>query len=286
MTTKTLKNLLPQGTFFLTQSQAQKIAAELKLQIPELMRQLVPLVKERSRPVISHYQVGAVAKAKDSGNLIFGVNVEFSQLALNQSIHSEQFVIARAHSLGETGIEAFALSAAPCGHCRQFLNELDSPSEMVFHLPQACSPILKELLPYAFGPEDLGVKGRLLNPLLHKWKLGEKHRKDPLIETAYQASLRSYSPYTHSPAGVALELKDGKILSGSYLENVAFNPSLSPLQTALANLIAEGREYLEIKRLVLVERSQQDGISSQKEATESLLRTIAPLAKFETVPFD
>lgn len=47
---------------------------------------------------------------------------------------------------------------------------------------------------------------------------------------AIQAANRCHAPYSHSPSGVALELKDGTIFSGSYAENAAFNPTLPPLQ--------------------------------------------------------
>ncbi len=45
---------------------------------------------------------------------------------------------------------------------------------------------------------------------------------------AAQAANRCHMPYSHSPSGVALELKDGTIFAGSYAENAAFNPT-SPL---------------------------------------------------------
>ena len=39
-------------------------------------------------------------------------------------IHAEQCLIANALLHGETGIQKLAISAAPCGHCRQFYSEL------------------------------------------------------------------------------------------------------------------------------------------------------------------
>ncbi|MEG3387511.1 hypothetical protein V5H41_28630, partial [Salmonella enterica] len=47
-------------------------------------------------------------------------------------------------------------------------------------------------------------------------------------------------PYSHSPSGVALECKDGRIFTGSYAENAAFNPTLPPLQGALNLLSLNG----------------------------------------------
>ncbi|STM38216.1 cytidine deaminase [Escherichia coli] len=56
---------------------------------------------------------------------------------------------------------------------------------------------------------------------------------DALSQAAIAAANRSHMPYSKSPSGVALECKDGRIFSGSYAENAAFNPTLPPLQGAL-----------------------------------------------------
>ena len=59
-----------------------------------------------------------------SGNLYFGANYEFPGQALSFTVHAEQAATMHAISFGETGIDLLAVSAAPCGYCRQFLNEL------------------------------------------------------------------------------------------------------------------------------------------------------------------
>ena len=60
----------------------------------------------------------------ESGRLYVGVNLEFARLPLNNSVHAEQFLVVNALHHGETGITKMAVSAAPCGHCRQFYSEL------------------------------------------------------------------------------------------------------------------------------------------------------------------
>jgi hypothetical protein len=45
-------------------------------------------------------------------------------MPLNQSVHAEQFLIANLISHGEQELIALAVTAAPCGHCRQFYSEL------------------------------------------------------------------------------------------------------------------------------------------------------------------
>ncbi|MGS6554521.1 hypothetical protein ACUWFG_20225, partial [Escherichia coli] len=72
---------------------------------------------------------------------------------------------------------------------------------------------------------------------------------------AIAAANRSHMPYSKSPSGVALECKDGRIFSGSYAENAAFNPTLPPLQGALILLNLKGYDYPDIQRAVLAEKA-------------------------------
>jgi hypothetical protein len=60
---------------------------------------------------------------------------------------------------------------------------------------------------------------------------------------------------------------------------VAFNPSLSPLQTALAGLFAAGEDATRIIRVVLVEA--EDARISQIVSTEATLASLAPAARLE-----
>ena len=73
----------------------------------------------------------------------------------------------------------------------------------------------------------------------------------------------------------------GRIYRGSYIENVAFNPSLSPLQTALAAMIAAGEPYSAISAVTLVELERSK--ISQKTVTEAVMGAIAPGLKLEVI---
>jgi cytidine deaminase len=53
-----------------------------------------------------------------------GANLEFARLPLYNSVHAEQFLLVNALHHGERAIRRLAISAAPCGHCRQFYSEL------------------------------------------------------------------------------------------------------------------------------------------------------------------
>jgi cytidine deaminase len=71
------------------------------------------------------------------------------------------------------------------------------------------------------------------------------------------------------------------VITGSYCENAAFNPSLSPLQAALVNLAARGKKYSQITRAVLVERQRMTSQVMQGSVTKLLLEAVAPEVKLE-----
>jgi cytidine deaminase len=104
---------------------------------------------------------------------------------------------------------------------------------------------------------------------------------EELTLAAMDAARRSYAPYSKSHSGVAMKTHAGHIYKGAYIENVAFNPSLSPLQTALAALIVAGETYPAISQVVLVE--MEGAAISQKSVTGAALSAIAPAAKLQVV---
>lgn len=212
---------------------------------------LLPQAAAFARPPISNFRVGAIARGT-SGKLYFGTNLEFAGEALSFTVHAEQSAVVNAWMSGETGIDVVATSAAPCGYCRQFLNELVTARELLVVMP-AESRSLSELLPSSFGPRDLGIDGGLLQPENHGLGLAEADDDtDDLAQAALQAANRSYAPYSKSFAGVAVRTKDGRLFSGAYAENAAFNPSLSPLQAALSQLNLGGAAWDDIAEAVLV----------------------------------
>lgn len=106
-----------------------KILTNLKVDIGTFMMLLLPIAKEFAVVPVSHYHVGAVSAGMEvigSGwrNLYLGANFEFANAALSFSVHAEQAAVNNAWLHGEEGIQLLAISAAPCGYCRQFLNEL------------------------------------------------------------------------------------------------------------------------------------------------------------------
>jgi cytidine deaminase len=102
---------------------------------------------------------------------------------------------------------------------------------------------------------------------------------DALTLTALKAARASYAPYTKSPSGAALSTSNGRVFAGSYIENAAFNPSLPPLEAALAGYFAAGRNAGVIQRAVLVEKA--GGQISHQVTTKSVLAAIAPSAQLD-----
>lgn len=47
---------------------------------------------------------------------------------------------------------------------------------------------------------------------------------------------QSYAPYSASPAGLALRGSDGAVHAGGVIESCAYNPSMSPMHTALVRV--------------------------------------------------
>jgi cytidine deaminase len=196
---------------------------------------------------VSQFKVGAVARGT-SGKTYLGANLEFAGEALSYTVHAEQAAVVNAWMGGERGIDAVATSAAPCGYCRQFLNELVTAGELVIVMGGE-ERKLSDLLPHSFGPRDLGITSGLLAPAANDLVIDED---DELARAALAAANLSYAPYSRSFAGVALRTHGGRVVSGPYAENAAFNPSLSPLEAALSQLNMSGGVWSDIVEAVLV----------------------------------
>jgi cytidine deaminase len=257
--------------------QATSLASDHGVSVAELMGLLVSLAAERyATPPISGFRVGAVARGS-SGALYLGANLELPGTALAFTVHAEQSATANAWLSGEEGLAALTVSAAPCGHCRQFLAELTTAASLEILVAGHEPRLLRELLPESFGPEDLGVHTRLMSPQANELALDSS---DPLVLGALAAAEASHAPYSRGFAGVALETASGAVHAGRYAENAAFNPSLSPLACALA-LRALASDDDEITRAVLVQAPSQ---VNHTGATAEALRTIsaATLELFRT----
>lgn len=130
---------------------------------------------------------------------------------------------------------------SPCGHCRQWLSEfVHAPELEVIGAETTEARTLGVLFPSAFSPGSLGNTC----PLLSRCATAPSSQLDPRVLTmplmaiAEAAANRSYSPYTRTLSGVAIEIQTAAgqraVGSGAVLESVAYDPTIDPLQVNLS----------------------------------------------------
>jgi cytidine deaminase len=116
----------------------------------------------------SRFTVGAALRLTD-GAVIVGANFENASYGL--SLCAETVALAAANAQGRLAeVEAIAIvggqatPVTPCGRCRQILNEAEQvagrPIAIYCASPSGDSVVkhsIAELLPFAFGPNDLGL---------------------------------------------------------------------------------------------------------------------------------
>lgn len=102
---------------------------------------------------------------------------------------------------------------------------------------------------------------------------------DQTVAGALLAAERSYAPYTQNFAGCAIETKTGEVYCGRNVENAAYNPGLTPLQSAILCMSTTMIDKTPaIQRVVLVERPTA---VRQRKAVQLLLETWAPKIDLE-----
>lgn len=271
----------------------------LKLTPQTLALALLPLAQSLARPAISGFSVGAVAVAEaengfahgspeaEKSVLCLGANLEFPGLPLYHTIHAEQAAVLNAWQAKADHLKTLAVSAPPCGACRQFLMEATGKRDLPILIPSAVDGCrqtsLATLLPEAFGPDDLNKAASLFDHASMEFNIGSipmppEHKKDSMIRVARMAAASSYAPYTNNLAGCALRLADGTVVWGGCIESAAYNPGLTALQSTLAMAsLREAHLPEDIERVVLAERPT---IAGQTAAAELLLSTWAPRAEF------
>ncbi|WKX25480.1 cytidine deaminase [Tatumella ptyseos] len=248
------------------------------LSTTDLSLALLPLAASYAITPLSHFNVGAIAQGI-SGRWYLGANMEFASAPIQQTVHAEQSAINHAWMCNEPRLTAITVNYTPCGHCRQFMNELNSAQQLTIYLPDCAPQRLHDYLPNAFGPKDLGIIDTLFDPQVHAFAV----QSDPLVEAAAQAASLSYAPYTHAYSGIALQIANDHWVTGRYAENAAFNPSLPPLQSALIMLQLQGYSVNDITRAVLVEVN--NAVLSQQSASTAILTALGGYS-LETLRID
>lgn len=251
----------------LTPDQVTRLCQQSGMSADALALALLPLAAACAVTPLSQFNVGAVARG-ESGHWYFGANMEFAGATMQQTVHAEQSAVTHAWLRGETRLQTITVNYTPCGHCRQFMNELNSGTALQISLPGRAITTLADYLPDAFGPGDLAIDTRVLDKVDHGYAL----TGDALTQAAVAAANRSHAPYSQAHSGVALESASGAIYHGGYIENAAFNPSLPPLQAALILLNMHGESCQHISRAVLAEKP--DARLQQQAATAATLQAL------------
>jgi cytidine deaminase len=116
-------------------------------------------VRERAYAPYSEFKVGAAVLA--GGRVFTGVNVENASYPMTMC--AERSAVAAAVAAGERTIECVVIvtdedrPTPPCGGCRQVLWEFGPSALVVAETPGGTRGMwaLEDLLPHAFGPDDL-----------------------------------------------------------------------------------------------------------------------------------
>lgn len=249
--------------------------------VDAILRACLPVAAKFAVAPISHFMVGAIVCGLDSQgeqHFYFGANVEFAQQALSLVVHAEQSAINNAWLNGAKKIVKIAISDAPCGYCRQFMNELADAQSFDILLPKQQFK-LAELLPYAFGPNDLGNSHSLFNPAPLEHQFASVAGLDTkLLEHA----LNAYVPYSENYSAVKISTFANGDFYGRYAENAAYSPSLSPLQSAISQLHLAGLEMT--KEVVQgIELLQTQGRANQLMASQAVLASYDGLPALQSI---
>jgi cytidine deaminase len=115
-------------------------------------RELFALAKaaaERAYAPYSGFRVGAAALTA-TGEVYLGANIE--NAAYGVTICAERVALAKAVYDGHRAFEALAVTAWPCGECRQFLSEFGAGTRVISGADEDSleSHAIAELLPRGF----------------------------------------------------------------------------------------------------------------------------------------
>ncbi len=127
----------------------------------ELIQEAFQAMKNSYSPY-SNFPVGAAVLTKD-GRVFYGANIENASYPAGNCAERSALFAAYSSGIRKDDIEALAIVsqgkrlASPCGICRQTLYELLNPDTPIYlanrNEERMVTP--SELLPDAFGPEDL-----------------------------------------------------------------------------------------------------------------------------------
>ena len=87
-----LNEYSPIQKMYLTSNEREALEKKYNINTETLLKNIVQKVCKIAIPPISEFYVGVAGLGK-SGNIYYGINLEFPQLQINQTVHGEQFMI-------------------------------------------------------------------------------------------------------------------------------------------------------------------------------------------------
>ncbi len=168
------------------------------------------------------------------------------------------------------------------------MNEIKNGSDIEIIVLEHEPTHLKELLPASFGPANLGSTTPLFVVDKSRAETNQKicdviheHNKQDNHASSAANCTASYAPHTDSLSSVVLKVSKEISTVGVYIENAAYNPSLSPFLSALDRLRFIERDFSKIKEAVLVE--MEGANVGQEIHTSSLVSLLSPDANIEVI---
>ena len=217
----------------LVAKKAAKLMSDYKVEKKHFNAYLVDIAKDYSVAPISNFYVGAVVES-EVGDYYLGANYEFEDSFLNQSIHAEQSALVNAYFNNVSKIRSISVNYLPCGHCRQFLEEVRKTDDFMVSVTDQIEMPLDKLLPHAIGPEALGVNVKFFDRKRDLSSITAAANLEDIARSV--AEHNSYTPYTKLEAAAVIKTTAGGVVWGVAIENMAFNPSLTPMHCALSQL--------------------------------------------------
>lgn len=110
--------------------------------------------------------------------------------------------------------------------------------------------------------------------------------RQTLVNTACEAMMKAYAPYSGFFVGAALECENGRIYTGCNIENSTFTPTNCAERTAFFKAISEGERKFKKIAIVGGMKGVIDGIASPCGVCRQVMREFCDPKTFEIVLFD
>ncbi len=220
------------------------LCSESGLDKENLLKRLSKVAENFALAPVSGMKIGAALETGE-GDVFLGANIEFEKISPKFTIHAEQSAAINGNNNGARAFRRLAVDAVPCGICRQFFTDFPGSGDIQFITPDGDFTLV-DLLPLPFELEHAGTGVEFENIRL------DIENPDPMTTLAFEAVKNSYSPYTGYIAAASVRTYEGRIFSGAYFENAAFNPTITGLQAAMISMVMSGAKLDEIAEAVVV----------------------------------